>query len=282
MTATLKQKRKERYRYPRPLGTTYLAMEYHKDPTPKNKETLIKKLLDHYLNNQLLHKDKLTNQLRSLSIEELGELLQIPNVEVMIRISKQMARIGNIFEKNKGDIARAIFLRAFNWALEGKALTDQQVQLLLRSQGGKYQAFTTSEVNKAIANSLNAQKPLLDLLKLFQGNTTIVPKDNADGASSTSGNNPQAYLTVDTALKLIGEKEATIINNPVLLEAKRIELGDIPILNPNLQGGDILRGQSLSKGTNEMITPEQPMEHEERSTKRRGIEEVEDEDEYVA
>ena len=154
----------------------------------------------------------------------------------------------------------------------------------MMAQGGKYQPFISGEVNRAIANSLAAQKPLLDILKLFQGNTTIMPIAPSNGESINPGlPQNEAYLTIDGAHKLLQSPTPVLRTDGTYLEAILLEQGDMPETNPNLQGGDILRGQSLSIGAAENA-PEAPkrLTREERRKASMGITEVLEDDEFVA
>jgi len=206
------------------------------------------------------------------------------NIQVVMReLARQIARVGNLFDKGKGDIARAILFQAYFWALEGKAQSDTQLALLNRSQRGKYQPFISGEVNRAIANSQGAIKPLLEILKLFGGNTTIMPHSSTDEQSSLpTGTNGNAYLTIEAANKLVQQGAPLMLTQPEVLEAKIIEMGTLPCVNPNLQGGDILRGQSLSKGGPATTDPEIKADNEDRKTRRREIEDIESWDEFKA
>ena len=278
-----KEKPKKKVRVPRPLGITAHAKRYHQNPTPKTRELLIDQILNAYITNQWTKEDKITGLIRLYNLTEIANVIDSSEMELMRKLNKQLARVGKVVDEGMKDTARAVLERALFWALESKAQIDSQLGLLLRSQGKGYKAFISGEVNRLLAVNQNSTKPLLDILKLFQGNTMMVPFSPAGPTGLPNQSAEQgkqgAYLTVDSANKMIQNITPGELGGNASIEAKLLELGDIPETNPNLQGGDILRGQSLSKGGPQPIEP--TADPEKRKEARRGIAEVLDAEAFV-
>jgi hypothetical protein len=124
--------------------------------------------------------------------------------------------------------------------------------MLIAQQGGEYVPFLTNEANKALANMINSNKPMIDLLNLFKPNTTIMPHSPSDGISSHS-------VTVDEATKLIRENSQSMIEDTTTLDAEytmikdSIGLPDVSARNQDLS--EIGIGRRKKKKAKKAIQP---------------------------
>lgn len=201
-------------RIPRPLGFTYLAQQMHNTNNEEEKQEiktkLQNKIIDIYVANGMMLNNK------TISLPELATYLNMPLKKLLKRVNRGFQAIGNLFEDggNK-EFARVGIFRAFNWALEGKAIAEAQLRILMASQGDEYKPFISGEVNKAIANNTSAIKPLADLLKLMldsqsQPNSLLNPVQN-----NTTNNN--LFVTLDAATQMLNNSQNTLLTNPELL-----------------------------------------------------------------
>jgi hypothetical protein len=200
--------------------------------------------------------------------------------ELMVEVSKQMSKAGMLFDRHKVEIARGLTMRLIFLGSELSALTSQQVSILMASQGNKYTPFVSGEVNRAIANKIASSKPMLDLLKLLtdkQSSTLSLPSD-----SLPTDTNKGTILTVEMAHNMLNQGLPTVMNDGATRDhilATNEDLKLLPETNPNYQGGDILRSASLYKGAPEDLDS---LPIPDKAHRTRGIQEVEDDDDFVA
>lgn len=231
-----KENRKEIKRVPRPMGTTYKAYTYHQEPNNNKKKELKRKLQQHiidiYMNNGMRLNNKQT------SIEELSQLIDEDTNTTMLRMNKTIGRIGKIMERENGGLAgfaRAIFSGLIFSAMENRALASNQAHMLIAKQGGKYVPFHTSETNKAIANLIGANKPLIDMLSMLTkaGGNASNPLDT--GSTGDKIPTEQKALTVESAVALLNQNTKSILMDNDALEAEYLELGTVPEVRAQFQ-----------------------------------------------
>lgn len=227
----MKENNKIRLRIPRPIGYTYLCQEIHKSQDKDKQEDLRKELIrrtiEIYVNNNLQWMGK------QMNVTEFATYLNIDTRELLMRMNKEFVRIGNFFDDEKGQaFARAQLFAAIKKGLEISAQVEAQAHVLGTAQGNKYVPFLSSAVNQALGNLINSQRPIHDLLKLITDKSPTNPFINTDGSSSTSG---AKYLTPETAIKLINNGTASLLNDSALLAAKAEELKALPDVNARNQ-----------------------------------------------
>jgi hypothetical protein len=293
-----KEPKRRILRVPRPMGITALCRDLNKEPTKKEVEDqntfpsnpqsqrnrIIRIYLNAYTNNQLIEYDNITKEYKLITIQKLAYLLNTDTNTIMILLTKEFSRMGVMMDRAKVEITRGLLLRAIFEGAELSALTAQQTAILMASQGGKYAPFISGEVNRAIGNQIAAMKPKLDLLKLlFDGRSgTISPTQQGTPDGQPTG----TYLTVEMAHNLLAEGHQSVLTN----EALRGQIIDtsndlklLPETNPNYQGGDILSSKSLYQNVpEELQNQSENGTHSDRNKARKGLTEVEDEDEFRA
>lgn len=156
-------------RFPRPLGTTSMVLEYNKS---KNPEDLIK--VQNYLINQWLMGNGvlcgITYDINSFS-NRLG--IDIEYVRVFMRDRLLASRIWD--KEKQEELLNALLGEQLAWALEDRMEISHQLQILRDSQGGKYTPFISSEVNKTLKLKLESSTSLQSIIRnLTGGNTTNI------------------------------------------------------------------------------------------------------------
>ena len=156
-------------RFPRPMGTTAMALEYQKT---HEEEALVK--VQNYLINQWLMGNGVlcgvTYDINSFS-NKLG--IDIEYVRVFMRDRLLSSRI---WDKDKQEeLLNALLGEQLAWALEDRMEISHQLQILRDSQGGKYTPFISAEVNKTLKLKLESSTSLQSIIRnLTGGNTTNI------------------------------------------------------------------------------------------------------------
>lgn len=212
-------------RIPRPLGLTLRARDTNKasaDPTQQKQqnEELIDYLILQYVNQGY----RLNN--RTVPLNELSIYLNIPEIYLIKRITKHTEKIANLLGGSDGlNTARVAKKLALNFGLNAAVEAEVQLHTLKASQGGQYTAFTSTEVNKAVTNMVNAAKMLNDVADSLLGS-----KGPTGSGTNILINRPDEvqighrYLTAETAAKMLDEQA-----QPTALKAPEIITQSIPI-----------------------------------------------------
>ena len=209
-------------RIPRPYGTTYLSYKYNQT---KDKQMLINHVISHYLNHNM------TICMKPISITNLAISLKIPEEEIYKAISDKMSQLQFIIDPdNIQETFRVLLTASTKNALGNNALVQQQIALLLQSQGGTYKPFISGEVNQAIKTSIMANSQYLEILKTLSGPTQVNILNNHNH------NQEDDALDIMKALKMI--KESMPDSNKALEDVYiDNELSDAPEVNAKLQTG---------------------------------------------
>jgi hypothetical protein len=217
-------------RYPRPLGLTYALHQYHTLLDTHQKQEKLQQIKQLLINQWIANGMTLNNKL--IPIQDMSTYLNMPIHILMIQANKQIMKLGQVMDNEKTkDWARAQIFGAFNWGLESQALARHQAHILLAQQGDQYAPFLTSEVNKAIANLTNAQKPIMDILKLFLEKNPTNPLIQLEVNTNKQSN---TFITPDEAVKVIRDSADSLITNGHALAAKETALMGLPEGLPNV------------------------------------------------
>lgn len=217
-------------RVPRPNGITYALSQHHKEPDPNQKQEILNKIKQRILTLWTMTGMIINNKV--YTIDQLAQYLNLSNKDIMLRMNKEMERIGNIYQDDEGKrLARVTFFTSLLKSVEIRALSEAQTRLLLASQGADYKPYISGEVNKSIANLINAQKPILDMIKLTMEKST----DNPILPNATTNNTQNIYIGPDEAVRLINAKSQSILQDPEYLELKMGQFGALPDVNARNQ-----------------------------------------------
>lgn len=156
-------------RFPRPLGTTAMILEYQKSGNP---EDLIK--VQNYLINQWLLGNGVLCGV-TYDINSFSNRLGIDTEYVRIFMRDRLLS-SKIWDRDKQEeLLQALMGEQLAWALEDRMEISHQLQILRDSQGGKYTPFISSEVNKTLKLKLESSTSLQSIIRnLTGGNTTNI------------------------------------------------------------------------------------------------------------
>lgn len=222
----------EPFRLPRPLGFTYTIIQYTKTQNKELIDILKKKTIQLYVNEDM----KLNG--KPITINQLAQYLNETPEFIMREMNREVERIANFFDGSEGKrLARVNWHQSLKKGLEIQALTSHQTAILMAQQGNNYVPFLTSEVNKSLANLINAQKPIHDLIRMLVDKNQInILLNTAD--TTHSG---QHYLSPEQAMVMLNNVPS-MLGNEAMIEAKEAELLALPDM-PNVNA----RNQDLTK-----------------------------------
>lgn len=240
-------------RIPRPAGTTFLSIAYNQNQDTGNKDRLLAHVVYCYTSSGFRWNNK------PIPLPTFAQIIQTPTNKIMELISKSGEQMGSLLNPDhlKSTIESIITLSA-SWAIQDRGQIQKQVEDLLRSQGGKYMPFVTSEVNKALKLTLDSNKNLIETFKslLTNNQTNILNIFNQPGTSES-----ESLLTPEHAIQLILDNNKTQQkalsgnsqpDNIAMLPAGKLEklyqehaLGDAEEVREMASEGKALRPQSL-------------------------------------
>ena len=165
----MSEKENKMVRFPRPMGTTAMILEYQKSGNP---EDLIK--VQNYLINQWLLGNGVLCGV-TYDINSFSNRLGIDTEYVRIFMRDRLLS-SKIWDRDKQEeLLQALMGEQLAWALEDRMEISHQLQILRDSQGGKYTPFISSEVNKTLKLKLESSTSLQSIIRnLTGGNTTNI------------------------------------------------------------------------------------------------------------
>ena len=235
-------------RFPRPMGTTAMALEYQKT---HEEEALIK--VQNYLINQWLMGNGVlcgvTYDIHSFS-NRLG--IDIEYVRVFMRDRLLSSRI---WDKDKQEeLLNALLGEQLAWALEDRMEISHQLQILRDSQGGKYTPFISAEVNKTLKLKLESSTSLQSIIRnLTGGNTTNI----FNQFNQQNNLNAENTISIEEARTIVleSQKVLTKTEEAKLLEDK-YDINSLPeVVATKQEGVDTSKeGLNLNKKELNQIT----------------------------
>lgn len=217
-------------RVPRPKGLTQALSIRPLTPTQKNHA--IDKIIQEWIDNLYMYNGE------TYTLNQIAKTIGITIRKAYKRTNKVIRRLGVLKgtkeedllqEKILTDNLRSLILKE---ALGSRLIVKEQVESMLQSQAGEYQAFISSTVNQSIGNLLKSDQILIELLKAIKptgpaGSIQI----NANQGPVVNGNVEAQYLTIDKAMSLIASNPDPF--QPQALEAmdhQEFPQGHLPIL----------------------------------------------------
>lgn len=229
-------------RLPRPMGTTSLMVEYHRQKDP---ETL-KKVRDYLINQWLLNNGNLCGI--NYGTNELAQFLGVDPEYIRLNMRDRILN-SRIWDKDQQEkLLYGLYGEQLMWAMEDRMEIASQVAILRQAQGNKYVPYLTAELNKALKLRLDSSSSLQTLIKNLTGGgtTNIFNQINSNNQIVN-----QEFITLDKAREIIAE-EAKPLTSPEeakLLETK-YDIKDLPQVVAYDQGLKATDGSKLN--TNEL------------------------------
>ena len=184
-------------RFPRPLGTTALAIQYQKDKTDESK----KALFNYVIHNWILNNGRFGNT--SMDVNTLAKTLCI-SIEYIQTYMRDQILTSKIWQPElQQDLINGLLGQQLSWALEDRMEINQQVDILKASQNGHYTPFISAELNKALKLRLDTSASLQQVIRTFTGGSTT-NIFNLNQQNNVQQNN---YISRDEAMELISESQ---------------------------------------------------------------------------
>jgi len=236
-------------RIPRPQGTTYLSIQYQKTNQNEDKDRLYSHIINLYVINGFMVNG------RAMSIPQLSKSLSLPTEKIMEEISNLGTKMGSLVStENINNTVQMLVTLSTTWAIQDRGKVQEQLELLLQSQGNTYKPFTTGEVSKTLKMLLESNKNIMEAYRTFftsSNNTT-----NILNLINPQQENEEEYLTTDTAIQLIQSNESNnnkgelLTDNSANSELKSIgnklfeeyRIGDLESVKENRTGANALVG----------------------------------------
>lgn len=247
--------RKTPKRIPRSLGLTQQMHQVHRTNNIDLLTRIRKRIMDIYL------QEGMQLNLMPRTLYELATYLHIREEDVM----QYLGELGKQFlhGNEHGNMIAALQLLLVRNGLGHTQKVQNQANLLIREQRGKYVPFLSSAANQAIANETSALRATMDLLKLLSptGPSTQVNVQNNIGG--INGVPAEKLITPAEAVMLISSQKGhtTLLDDNAGKQALLSEYGQsgLPEVIATRQLGD-----SMS-GTTPMQELPKRKKHEERN-----------------
>lgn len=189
------EKRKEIFRFPRPLGTTALAIQYNQNKSKENKEALY----NYIIHNWILNNGKFGSI--PMDINTLAKTLGI-TIEYIQLYMRDHILTSKIWQPEiQQDLINGLLGQQLSWALEDRMEVIQQVEILKSSQNGHYTPFISAELNKALKLRLETSSSLQQVIRTFTGGSTT----NIFNLSQQNNVQQNNYISREEAMELITE-----------------------------------------------------------------------------
>lgn len=219
-------------RFPRPLGTTSLAIEYSLTPNDENRF----RLYNHVVHQWLLSNGKFGG--KYMDVNTLSQITGIPTDYIQCFMRDQVMN-SKIWDRDKQEeLLNGLLGQTLAWALEDRLAIKSQVDLLRQSQNGHYTPFVSAELNKAIKMMLDSSTGLQSVIRTFMGGgTTNI--FNMFNQQNNVDNHQENGISLEDAKRLIVESNSIL--NDKSKEAKLLEtkydLGALPEVVATKQDG---------------------------------------------
>jgi hypothetical protein len=207
----MSEKENKMVRFPRPMGTTAMALEYQKNP---NDELLIK-IHNYIINQWLMGNGVLCGITYDINTFSYRMGIDINYIRVFMRDRLLSSRI---WDKDKAeDLLQALMGEQLAWALEDRMEIAHQVNILRESQGSKYVPFISAELGKALKLKLESSTSLQSIVRNLTGGSTT----NIFAQFNQQNNvTQQNAITVEEARQIVLESQR-VLDKPE--EAKLLE-----------------------------------------------------------
>lgn len=207
----MSEKENKMVRFPRPMGTTAMALEYQKNP---NDELLIK-IHNYIINQWLMGNGVLCGITYDINTFSYRMGIDINYIRVFMRDRLLSSRI---WDKDKAeDLLQALMGEQLAWALEDRMEIAHQVNILRESQGGQYVPFISAELGKALKLKLESSTSLQSIVRNLTGGSTT----NIFAQFNQQNNvTQQNAITVEEARQIVLESQR-VLDKPE--EAKLLE-----------------------------------------------------------
>lgn len=239
----MSEKENKMVRFPRPMGTTAMALEYQKNP---NDELLIK-IHNYIINQWLMGNGVLCGITYDINTFSYRMGIDINYIRVFMRDRLLSSRI---WDKEKAeDLLQALMGEQLAWALEDRMEIAHQVNILRESQGGKYVPFISAELGKALKLKLESSTSLQSIVRNLTGGSTT----NIFAQFNQQNNvTQQNAITVEEARQIVLESQRDKTEEVKLLE-DRYDIASLPEVVATKQEGVDTSKEGLNLNKQELM-----------------------------
>lgn len=200
-------KDKNKIRLPRPMGITAMVKQYHSMDPGDDKVAMGIRINNSIINAWFLSSGNLCGV--PYSLHDLSQFLVVDPSYIQNWMMNQVIQ-SNLWDPQMNtQMVNSIMGQTIVWALEDRMEVQSQVDLLKRSQNGRYAPFISAEVNKALKMKLDTSTSLQSLVRLLTGGGSTtnnfftqfnnnLPKEEASG------------ITIQEALAIIQEEQGKL------------------------------------------------------------------------
>ena len=216
-------------RLPRPNGATALASEAF---VSKDGPT---KFVDFMINHWLLSNGFICGT--QYDSQSLAKSLNISVEEIRIKM-RDTVMTSKVWDKDSQEkILYGLMGELIGWTLEDRMRINAQIEILTKSQGGKYTPFISAELNKALKLSLESGTSLQGVLTRMMGGggtTNIFNLMQQNNDNSVTNN----FVTTSQVIGIINEenKQLDKSEQTKLLES-RYDMKSLPEVVATKQEG---------------------------------------------
>lgn len=235
-------------RFPRPLGTTAMAVEYQKSGNIED----LNKVYHYLINSWLIGNGILCGVMYDINTFSAKTGIDINYIRTFMRDRLLQSRLWDPDKQEQ--LVQALLGEQLAWALEDRMEISHQVNLLRDSQGGHYMPFISSELNKALKMKLESSTSLQSIVRTFMGGGTT---NIFNQFGQTQNNQINQGISLEEARSIILESQR-VMDKPQ--EAKLLEntydLTSLPEVVATKQEGIDTTKEGLNLNTAEirMIT----------------------------
>lgn len=241
----MSKEKRNRPRFPRPLGVTAMALEYQKSKDP----SLLIKLRDYLINQWLMGNGVLCGVTYDINTFSRVTGIALDDIRVFMRDRLLTSRV---WDKEKSDeLLQALLGEQLAWALEDRMEISHQVNILRESQGGKYVPFVSAELGKALKLKLESSTSLQSIVRNLSGGgtTNIFAQFNQQNNMSQTNS-----ISIEEARQIVLESQKVIdkTEEAKLLEA-RYDISGLPEVVATKQEGVDTSKEGLNLNKEEIL-----------------------------
>lgn len=222
------KKSEKKLRVPRPMGSTQLVNSYNLLPE-EDKSSMREKIVMFFIHQWFLSNGNLSGV--NYSINDISLFLKVEPVVIQTYMRDQVLN-SKLWDKDiQQNLMEALLGQQLAWTFEDRMEIQNQLEILKKSQNGRYMPFISSEMNKALKLKLESTTSLQALVRSLSG--------SANGGSinifnqfNQQNNNQETGVTTAEALLIIQEEQNKLPvsekNNPQLFIESKYDLSDLP------------------------------------------------------
>ena len=174
--------------------------------------------------------------------------VSIDDIRVKMRDQVMNSRIWD--KDAQEQIITGLMGTMMSWTIEDRMRVNNQIELLMASQGGRYTPFISAEVNKALKMGIDSTTSMQSMVQKFMGGSGTTNIFNMFQQNNTQEVNNQ-YVTQAQVLDILTQEDK-LLDKPQeakLLET-RYDIGSLPEVVAVNQNGGLRAKESLGETIN--------------------------------